>query len=135
MLKKLYPYLVLTFLVIVFGTIYLNAQTVFLSDVAPADVALIEVRNGSTGAHFEVTDREDINFVVEGIQSRTFLKDGVSVGYCGTLYTLTFSDEKGNTLAQFIVNGPQTIRKDPFFYQIMEGDLQAVLDRLEQLEG
>lgn len=105
----------------------------FLANTAPADVASIAVRDGTTGQSFVVTDSGDIAAIVAGLQAPTFSRKGISLGYTGTRFTLTFADQRGSTIDCFTVNSDTSIRKDPFFYRCAEGGLSAVVARLEGL--
>ena len=89
----------------------------FLKGIKAENIAMISVRDGSTGNIFEIINQEDIQFIVERIQSQSFKKDRVSLFLMGTLYTMSFFDSNNNLVAEFILNADDTIRKDPFFYK------------------
>ena len=133
-LQRVYPFLVIAFLILMFAAIFLNAQSPLLTGVDPAQVEVISAFDGNTGVGFEIRDEEDIAFVVEQLQSLNFQKDGISVNYSGFRYRLAFLDAEGNTLDQLIVNAPERVRKDPFFYTPVDGDLQALCDFLQAME-
>jgi hypothetical protein len=89
----------------------------FLKGIKAENIAIISVRDGSTGNNFEIINQEDITFIVERIQSQSFKKDGISLFLMGTMYTMKFLDSNDKLAAEFILNADDTIRKDPFFYK------------------
>ena len=89
----------------------------FLREIKAENVAMISVRDGSTGKNFEIINQEDIEFIVGEIQLQSFKKDGISMFIMGTLYTMRFFDSNKKLVAEFILNSDDTIRKDPFFYK------------------
>lgn len=95
----------------------------FLKRVGAQEIAYIEVRDGNTGKHFRVEAQDDIAHIVTNIQESRLYKDGVSLGYMGTAFTLHFYDQKGKCVEKLIVNYSNTIRKDPFFYRDRDSGL------------
>lgn len=118
--------------------VWWSGKTVFLPKVQGEEIACITVRDGSNGQIMELEQSEDISYLIEAIQNLSFQEDGLSLFHMGTWFTLTFIDEMGAEVDQLIVNGAETIRKDPFFYRTESGALQPVLDYLcaiEEKEG
>ena len=113
--------------------VWWNRPSGLLKHVNPYSISLIEVRDGSTGVHFTIADAEDISYIVKNIQGKTFYKDGISLMRMGTLYTLSFYDEKDKEIDSFIINGFDTIRKDSFFYRASTADL--CVDYIKTLEN
>ena len=74
----------------------------FLDDIKSENIVSISVRDGSTGKNFEITNQEDITFIVEKIQSQTFKNDGISMFNMGTLYTMSFYDSNNKLIGEFI---------------------------------
>ena len=105
-----------TMLIIVCFIVWISPRN-FLKGIKAENIAMISVRDGSTGNIFEIINQEDIQFIVERIQSQSFKKDRVSLFLMGTLYTMSFFDSNDNLVAEFILNADDTIRKDPFFYK------------------
>ena len=105
-----------TMLIIVCFIVWISPRN-FLKGIKAENIAMISVRDGSTGNIFEIIKQEDIQFIVERIQSQSFKKDRVSLFLMGTLYTMSFFDSNNNLVAEFILNADDTIRKDPFFYK------------------
>jgi len=105
-----------TMLIIVCFIIWITPRN-FLKGIQAEEIAMISVRDGSTGNNFKIINQEDVQFIVERIQSQSFKKDSVSLFLMGTLYTMSFFDSNDNLVAEFILNADDTIRKDPFFYK------------------
>ncbi len=105
-----------TMLMIVCFIVWISPRN-FLKGIKAENIAMISVRDGSTGNIFEIINQEDVQFIVERIQSQSFKRDRVSLFLMGTLYTMSFFDSNDNLVAEFILNADDTIRKDPFFYK------------------
>lgn len=133
-MKKRYIVLGIVVLLIVFGFVWWNSKTVFLKSVSSDNIAVITVRNGQTGNRFEINNQDDISYIVESIQCHSFHKSGISLFRMGTWLTLSFTNEHGKTVNEFIINDSDVIRDDPFFYQIDHGDMQDIIDYLTNLE-
>lgn len=121
-------------LLLIAALVWLRGETAFLDSVSPEDVAVIAVRDGNTGQRFQARAPEDIAYLVENLQGHSFRRDGLSLFRMGTGFTLSFSDANGHVVGELIVNSAQTIRKDPFFYRLQDGDMQNLLDYLRALE-
>lgn len=133
-MKKRYIVLGIVVLLIVFGFVWWNSKTVFLESVSSDDISVIQVRNGQTGNRFAISSQEDISYVVETMQGCSFHKSGISLFRMGTWLTLSFLDADGNTVEEFIINGNDVIRDDPFFYAIDHGDMEDITDYVMNLE-
>lgn len=105
-----------TMLIIVCFIVWIFPRN-FLKGIKAENIALISVRDGSTGNIFEIINQEDIQFIVERIQSQSFKRDRVSLFLMGTLYTMSFFNSNDSLVAEFILNADDIIRKDPFFYK------------------
>lgn len=112
--------------------IWWSFPVTFLNRVDAQDIAYIEVRDGNNGKTFVVEDAEDIAFIVNNIKGRHLYRDGISLGYMGTWYTLRFYNGKQKCVEKLIVNFYNTIRKDPFFYR--DPDEGLCIDYLSDLE-
>lgn len=137
MKRRIIAILGIIVILIVFAVIWWNSPSSFLKSVNADDVAVIYVRDGQTGSRFAVENREDILYIVENIQKNSFRKKGVSLFKMGTWFTLSFCDENGKTISEFIVNSDSVIRKDPFFYNAGTGNMDIVdyLNMLEKLSA
>lgn len=133
-MKKRYIILGIVILLIVIGFVWWNSETVFLKSVPSDSISVIEVRNGRTGNRFAISDPEDISYIVETMQGCSFHKSRISLFRMGTWLTLSFMDADGRTVSEFIINGNDVIRDDPFFYAIDHGDMADITDYLTNLE-
>lgn len=104
----------------------------FLNRIEARNIASIEVRDGHNGKTFLVEDEEDIAYIVNNIKGRRLHRDGISLGYMGTWFSLKFYDKKQKCVDKMFINFYNTIRKDPFFYY--DPDEGLCIDYLCDLE-
>ncbi len=113
--------------------VWYYAPVDLLKSMNSRDVAVIQLRSGSTGYQFQIENPEDISFLVEAIQEGSFRKSGISSFHKGSWYTMTFCDAAGRELESITVNSDSLIRKDPFFYEAEESmGIIALLKKLEE---
>ncbi|MDD7739368.1 MAG: hypothetical protein PUJ62_04755 [Lachnospiraceae bacterium] len=90
------------------------------------EVREIVVFNGNSGNITHITDKEQIQHIVDTLNDVEIKRSKLSVGYSGYSFKMTFylSDgkEAGNW-NNFIINSDDVIRKDPFFYSVTKGKL------------
>lgn len=103
-------------LVLLLFVLYSLPKT-FLSGVDAADIQYIRVFDGSDGSSFVINEREDVEAIVTRVQSVKMKRGKISSNYDGYRFSLTFVDSRGETVETLILNGADTIRKDPFFYE------------------
>lgn len=129
-MKMLIAILILSIVVV---TIYYFTPKTFGKDLDPTSVDHIDVFDGNTGVAFTVENPDDIKHIVENIQSRSMKRSGISLGYSGYRFSVEYLDEDDKAvIPEFIINGENTIRKDPFFYRC---DDQLCVEYLAELEG
>ena len=104
----------------------------FLKTTSAENVKTIYVSDGNTGERFEITDEDDIAYIIDNIKSHEFVKTGISLFCMGTLYDLRFHNENEKSVSEFIINSDNSIRKDPFFYQCE--DSMNVIDYIKSIE-
>lgn len=123
MKKKLLIPIIVIVALIVSASVYYSMPKTFGKNVNPTEVDHINVFDGNTGTAFTITDPEDIEYIVENIQSHPMKKAGVSLGRMGYSLQISYvySNDK-DVIPVFIINSDDTIRKDPFFY-VCEGGL------------
>ena len=116
--KKLWIYLSSTVLVlaIAISLICYFAPKTFLKNTVAEDVSSIHVFNGSNGKSFDITDKDEIAYIVSNISSIKWHRSGISSNEDGYAFSLTFKDENGKDIESLIINNSYLIRKDPFFY-------------------
>ena len=96
--------------------IYYFSPKVFCKNISNdrGDI-FIEIRDGTTGNIVNITEKEDVDDILNLLKKRTYKKSSLSLGYMGTKYTLTIYDGCSKK-DSFIINDENLIRKDPFFY-------------------
>ena len=98
------------------GFIWWHLPTAFLADVAPEDVARIEVFNGTSGERFTIEDSADISHIVTKIQDVKMRKEEWEQKD-GFVYSLSFWATDGSKIAGFLLNGPASIRDGDIEYE------------------
>ena len=106
---------------------------VFLKGVDTSEIASISVFDGSTGKRMTLEDTDEINAIVENIQSAKMKRGDISSNYDGFSFSLSFKDKDGNVIDSFIINSKKVIRDDPFFYTCRNTEL--CFDILQELEN
>ena len=97
-----------------------------LLDLEPKNVLEITVFNGNTGKLTHITDEEEIENIIENLNEVKIKRYKPSVGYSGYSFKMTIYLTDGNEADgwnNFIINSEDTIRKDPFFYRVTEGNI------------
>lgn len=107
--------LILIFFIIAVLAVWYLFPTRFLSGIEADDVKSISVFDGNTGKAFDISDADEILYIVENIQSSKMKKDKISIFYSGYSFRMSFYNEEGKKIENFIMNDNYTIRKDPFF--------------------
>jgi len=118
MKKKLWISMIVIVVFILLSGVYYFAPKTFGKNVNPSEVAYISVFDGNTGVGFTIADPDDIQFIVENIQSHSMKKDGISLGRMGYSLKIRYIDcDDKDIIPLFLLNSDDTIRKDPFFYR------------------
>ena len=105
----------------------------FLREVEPGEVAAIVVFNGNNGDEFEVTNSDDISFIMHSIKQITLRKDNFTSGV-DYYYILTFINENGEELDSFGIQNHNFMRRGDTFYRC-NGEPGIVAEYLENLEA
>ena len=86
----------------------------------------ITVFNGTTGKLTHITDEEEIENIIENLNDVKIKRYKPSVGYSGYSFNMTIYLTDGNEADgwnNFIINSETSVRKDPFFYRVTEGNI------------
>lgn len=86
------------------------------------EVMEIVVFNGNTGNATHITDKKQIEHIIENLNDIELKRSKLSVGYSGYSFKMTVYLSDGNEADgwnNFIINSDDTIRKDPFFYKVV----------------
>ena len=100
-----------------------------LMDLDPNEVMEIVVFNGNSGNATHITDKEQIQHIVENLNGVELKRSKPSLGYMGYSFKVTIYLSDGNEAGDwnnFIINSDDTIRKDPFFYSVTKGNIATV---------
>jgi hypothetical protein len=81
------------------------------------EVQKIEIFNGNSGEVIVISDRSEIEHIINNLNSISFKRDKISIGYMGISFKTTIYKSNGRVYKKFIINSNDTIRKDPFFYK------------------
>lgn len=85
--------------------------------INPQNVSKIVIFNGNNGNEIEITDRSEVEHIINNLKSISVKKEKISVGYMGYSYRTTIYQSNDRAYKSFIINSEDTIRKDPFFYK------------------
>ncbi len=97
-----------------------------LMDLDYNEVKEIVVFNGNTGNATHITDKDQIQHIVDHLNEVELKRSKLSVGYAGYSFKVTIYLYDGNEADDwnnFIINSEDTIRKDPFFYSVTKGKI------------
>ena len=82
-----------------------------------AEISYIDIFDGHNGKEFTIDKEEDVDYIVANISSIALKREGVSIGFLGYGFRMTFYNKNGKIIERFIMNSENAIRKDPFFYR------------------
>lgn len=122
-LKWLIP--VVLFIIIIVGLAWYKTP-IDLMDLSSDDIVEIVVFNGNTGKTTHITDTEQIEHIADNLNDVVIKRGKISVGYTGYSFKITIYMSDGNEADgwnNYIINSSDTIRKDPFFYNVVEGNI------------
>jgi hypothetical protein len=100
-------------LVLWFGLTYIPHSVV---SIDPGKVSKITVFDGGTGNSIDITNRADIDYIINNLNGVTFQKGKSSFGYMGYSFRTTIYNQKGKAVKELIINASDTIRYKGFFY-------------------
>ena len=112
-------------IVVVIFVVWFNAP-IDLMNLDSNEVSEIVVFNGNTGKETRITDESQIENIINNLNDIKMKRWKPSVGYMGYSFKMTIylSDgKKADGWNDFIINSSDTIRKDPFFYTVIEGSI------------
>ena len=95
-------------------------------DLDDKEVVEIVIFNGSSGKVTHITNKEQIQHIVDNLNDVAVKRSKLSVGYSGFGFELTIyrsDDREAEDWNHFIINSSDTVRKDPFFYSVAKGKI------------
>lgn len=125
MKKKIIILLFVVVILLIGFSVWYNVP-INLMSLEHNEVLEIVVFNGNTGNTTHITDKEQIQHIIENLNDVELKRSKPSVGYSGysfktTIYLLDGNEANGWN--NFIINSDDTIRKDPFFYTVSKGKI------------
>ncbi len=115
---------------IILGIWYFVPKT-FLNRSDSSEVISIYVFDGNTGKEFIINDTNEIKQITDNLQNAEMKRDNISIGNSGYGFKMRFMGKNEKVIDSFIINSPDTIRDDPFFYRC---DGSLCFDYLKELE-
>ncbi len=121
---------------LVLAAVCYSMPKTFGKTIDPSEVDHINVFDGNTGVAFLIEDPQDIQYIVENVQSHPMKRAGLSWGKMGYGFRLSYVDGRGQAiLPDFLLNSEDAIRKDPFLYRCDGGLCFAYLQDIENRTG
>ncbi len=80
----------------------------------------IEIVSGIDGTSCDITDKENISYIMENINSADYDKKESSGSYTGWSYTLNFYDSDGNISDKIVILSESRIDYDGYIYEIKD---------------
>ncbi|MBQ9983676.1 MAG: hypothetical protein IJP29_03725 [Lachnospiraceae bacterium] len=117
-------------LFVVVGVYFWGKPVSPVAGVQPENVETIEIFDGNTGRDATITKEEDMEYIIDNLSSVTMKRIGISLFRSGYQYRVTIEMKNGGS-KQFIINSKVDVRKDPFFYQVYEGEIDC--DYIEEI--
>lgn len=125
-MKKKIVIVLSVILICLIGVIVWYNTPLGLTDLAPDEVMEIVVFNGNSGETTHITDEKQIQHIIQNLNDVEVKRSKPSVGYMGYSFKMTIYLSDGNEADgwnNFIINSENTIRKDPFFYSVVSGEI------------
>lgn len=93
------------------------------------DENIVEIRifDGNTGKEAIIEDEAIIEEIVAMFNAIEFKKTGVSIGYVGYSYNVTYYNAQGENVQNFIVNNEKKLRYEGFFYEPQNKDMDFAM--------
>lgn len=125
MKNKIMTILLIVTVAIICGVIW-YISPLDLIELNPDEVLEISIFDGNTGTSLHISEKKDIAHIINNLNAVKLKRKGISTGYSGysfkTRIYLT-NGEEANGWNNFTINSKDTILKDPFFYNVVEGSI------------
>ena len=106
-----------------FATLIWYEIDVKLLDLDASKVSEISVFNGNTGEELSITDSNDIEHIINNLNSISLERDMISLGYAGYSFKVDIilkGREEVKSKHHLIINSEDLVRKGLFFYTLGE---------------
>lgn len=128
-------FLLVIIVVLISGVVWYNSSLKLLK-LNSDDVSEISIFDGNTGTSLNITEKSDVAHIIKNLNTVKLKKGKLSIGSTGYSFKMTIYLTNGNEANgwnNFIINSKDTIRKDPFFYNVVEGSIDyQYIDKLIQ---
>lgn len=123
--------------IIIIGILIWFKNPIDMTEINPEEIMEIAIFDGNTGSSLHITDKEDISYIIGNLNTIKLKRQKLSFGYTGYSFKTTIYGRNGEEIDgwnNFIINSKDTIRKDPFFYDVVEGgiDYQHIETLIEE---
>ena len=119
--------------VLIFGVVWYYSPLKLLK-LNSDEVSEISIFDGNTGTLLNITEKNDIDYIIKNLNSVKLKRGKVSIGYLGYSFKTTIyltGGKEANGWNNFIISSNDMIRKDPFFYHVVEGSIDyEYIDKL-----
>lgn len=122
--------------IIIGGWIWFKSP-IDMMEVNSEEIMEIAIFDGNTGNSVNTFDKEDISHIIENFNTIKLKKKKLSSDYVGYSFKITIYGNDGQEIDgwnNFIINSKDTVRKDPFFYSVVDGsiDYEYLKDLIEK---
>lgn len=112
----------LVIILIILGILLWYKTPVGVLNINPQEVSEIRIFDGRTGKGTEIVEEAAVDYFVNHLNTLRMKRRGWSLGNMGYGFRVTI-DTKNGKQTTFIVNSATDVRRDPFFYDIEEGEI------------
>lgn len=123
-------------IILLIGTAVWYNAPIDLINLDPNEVMEIVVFDGNSGNVTHIDDQEQIQHIIDNLNTVEVKRSTLSAGYTGFRFKITIYLSDGNEADDwnnFIINSENTIIKDPFFYSVTKGEIDY--DYIENIVG
>ena len=122
--------IVLTILAVATGVWWLIPTKMITNNAE--QISYIKVGNGSTGKQFTITDKDDINSIIQMLQTTTIKKTEFNGARSGFIYTIGLYSNDGTLYKKLTLISESSIVIGSFLYHVQGDAIDLTL--LKQLE-
>ena len=120
--------------VLTVGLVIWYHTPIHVADADPADVGEIVIFDGNTGKRVQITDADEIEYVIESLHSVRLVRTklaGASDGFNLDTAIYLKNGERAGGWNDFIINSADSVRAGAFYYRVADGVIEY--DYLKQL--
>lgn len=120
--------------VLTVGLVIWYHTPIHVADADPADVGEIVIFDGNTGKRVQITDADEIEYVIESLHSVRLVRTklaGASDGFNLDTSIYLKNGERAGGWNDFIINSADSVRAGAFYYRVADGVIEY--DYLKQL--